>query len=304
LLRGLEPPLIALDGNCILFAPNYFLSWRFLLARGRRVATIHDLGLHKVPETLQEETRKALARNLKRSASRARRLISVSAAVRDELVEFGYASAGKVDVIHHGPGQLARVDPGDLPDGVGAPFALHVGTLEPRKNILCLLAAWEELRRLLEDPPQLILCGQFGWKSEAIREAVAAVEGDGLVRHLGYVDESELAALYQAATLVVFPTRYEGFGLPAVEAQLAGAPLVCSDLPVLREVAGSGALYVPADDAVAFAETIAGLLADRDALAALAERGRQNAARLSWRRAADQTVASWRRAAGIDEAAP
>jgi len=299
LLRGLEPLMIALDRNRVLFAPNYFLPLRFLLARGSRVSTIHDLGLHKVPETLQEETRKALASNLRRSTRRANRLISVSAAVRDELVEFGYAPREKIDVIHHGPGQLATVEATELPGGVPGSFALHVGTLEPRKNILYLLEAWERLGRELDDPPQLVLCGKFGWKSEEIQQAVERSSQTGLVTHLGYVSEGELAALYQSAAVVVFPTRYEGFGLPAVEAQQAGAPLVCSDLPVLREVAGDGARFAPVDAPETFAETVADLLGDPAARAELADRGRDNAAALSWRRAADATVSTWRRVAGL-----
>jgi alpha-1,3-rhamnosyl/mannosyltransferase len=298
-VRGLEPLLIALDRNRVLFAPNYFLPRRFLLAGGGRVTTIHDLGLHRVPDTLQEETREALGRHLERSTARSRRLIAVSGAVRDELVELGYAPAEKIDVIHHGPGQLAAIRPTRLPDGVEPPFALHVGTLEPRKNILALLAAWRTLEELMPSPPPLLLCGKFGWKSEEIEEAVAAA--GRRVRHLGYVDEGELAALYAAAAVVVFPTLYEGFGLPAVEAQQAGAPLVCSDLPVLREVAGDGAVFAPSDDPVAFARAIAELLQDDDARRAVAERGRQNAATFSWSRAAEATIDSWRAAA---DAAP
>jgi glycosyltransferase involved in cell wall biosynthesis len=298
-IRGLSPILIALDGNRVLFAPNYFLPRRFLLARGRRVATVHDLGLHKVPETLQEETRVALARHLQRSASRAKRLISVSAAVRDELVEHGYATADKIDVIHHGPGQLAGIEASELPTGVSLPFALHVGTLEPRKNILFLLAVWDTLHERGGEVPRLVLCGKYGWKTDALSEAVRAATDKGRALHLGYVAEGELAALYAAATLVVFPTRYEGFGLPAVEAQLAGAPLVCSDLPVLREVAGDGAVYAPPDDPAAFADAVARLLCDPQARAELAERGRRNTDRLSWRRAADLTAAAWRDTAGV-----
>ncbi len=298
-IRGLSPILIALDGNRVLFAPNYFLPRRFLLARGRRVATVHDLGLHKVPETLQEETREALGRHLARSTSRASRLISVSAAVRDELVEHGYAPAAKIDVIHHGPGQLAGVEASGLPSGVTPPFALHVGTLEPRKNILFLLSVWEELHQRGGAVPRLVLCGKYGWKTEALSEAVRKAEEEDRAVHLGYVAEGELAALYAAATLVVFPTRYEGFGLPAVEAQLAGAPLVCSDLPVLREVAGDGAAYASPEDVAGFADTVAALLGDPQARAALAQRGRRNIGRLSWRRSADLTASTWRRAAGV-----
>lgn len=297
-IRAFEPLLIAGDGNRVLFAPNYFLSRRFLLARGARVATIHDLGLHRVPETLQEETRNALRSNLKRSTARARRLISVSAAVRDELVEFGYAPAEKIDVVHHGAGQLADVAATQLPAGVARPFALHVGTLEPRKNILRLLEIWEALATLRPEAPTLVLCGKFGWKSEAIERAVEAAQDGGRVQHLGYVEAGELAALYEASSVVVFPTRYEGFGLPAVEAQQAGAPLICSDLPVLREVAGDGAVYAPVDDAAAFARALADLLDDDGARQDLAAKGRQNAARFSWGRAADATVNAWRAAAG------
>jgi glycosyltransferase involved in cell wall biosynthesis len=304
-MRWLAPLLLALDGNRVLFAPNYYLPRRFFLARGRRVATIHDLGLRRVPETLQEETRSALSRNLERSTSRAARLISVSAAVRDELVEFDYAPASKVDVIHHGPGQLAGVQPTALPPGVAAPFALHVGTLEPRKNIEPLLAAWDLLHAARGgDAPVLVLCGRYGWKSESIRTAVAAATAAGRARHLGYVEEGELAALYRAAVAVVFPTRYEGFGLPAVEAQLAGAPLVCSDLPVLREVAGDGAVFVPPGDIEALARAVAALLDDPTRRAELAERGRRNAELLSWRRAADLTTATWRRAVGLSAEVP
>ncbi|MDH3404627.1 MAG: glycosyltransferase family 4 protein [Acidobacteriota bacterium] len=297
-IRGISPILIALDGNRVLFAPNFLLPRRFLLARGRRVATVHDLGLHRVPETLQEETRRALGRHLKRSTHRARRLISVSGAVRDELVELGYAPAAKIDVIHHGPGQLAGVASSRLPSGVSPPFALHVGTLEPRKNILFLLAVWDRLHEMGGEVPRLVLCGKYGWKTEELARAVAAATARGRVLHLGYVAEGELAALYRAATLVVFPTRYEGFGLPAVEAQLAGAPLVASDLPVLREVAGDGAVYAPPDDAAGFAAAVAALLADPAARAELVRRGRRNVEALSWRRTAELTAATWRRAAG------
>ncbi len=294
-LQWLEPLLIACDGNEVLFAPNYFLPGNFTLARGKVVATIHDLGSRTVPDTLAAETLDALRRNLDRSVRRATRLISVSAAVKNELVDYGYATAGRVDVVHHGPGQLASVEPTRLPDGVDPPYALHVGTLEPRKNIRYLLDVWHRVREAGHDV-RLVLCGRLGWKAEEISSALADAEAEGWCRQLGYVEEGELAALYRDASLVVFPTRYEGFGLPAVEAQQAGAPLLCSDLPVLREVAGEGAIFAPADDAGAFAAAASELLDAPEQRERLVEAGRANAARLSWQRAATETVASWRTA--------
>ena len=296
-LRRLEPLVLALEGNRVLFAPNFFLPRRFAFARGRRVATIHDLGVRKVPWTLQAETLEALQAKLERTVRSSRLLISVSGAVRDELVELGLASADKVRVVHHGPGQLAGVEPTGLPSGVPEIYALHVGTLEPRKNVLLLLEAWRELRRRDSEAPVLVLCGKYGWRSEEIEEQVGTAEREGWAVHAGYVEEGELSALYRRALLVVFPSLYEGFGLPAVEAQHAGTPLVCSDLAVLREVAGEGALFTPADDAVKLAAAVHRVLREEGLRARLIAAGARSAARLSWRDAARATAEVWLEAA-------
>lgn len=297
LLRRLEPVLLALEGNRVLFAPNYFLPRRFSFARGRLVATIHDLGLRKVPWTLQAETLEALDAKLERTVRRARLLVTVTGAVRDELVEQRLAPAAKVRVVHHGPGQLAGVEPGAPPVGVPARFALHVGTLEPRKNILALLETWRRLRTLMPDAPALVLCGKYGWRSDEIAERVREARREGWLVHPGYVDEDQLAALYRDAAVVVFPSLYEGFGLPAVEAQHAGTPLVCSDLPVLREVAGEGALYAPADEPDAIAEAVHRALTDEELRRRLIAAGTASAGRLSWKRAARATADVWLEAA-------
>jgi alpha-1,3-rhamnosyl/mannosyltransferase len=296
-LRRLEPLVLALEGNRVLFAPNFYLPRRFAFARGRRVATIHDLGVRKVPWTLQAETLEALQAKLERTVRTSRLLISVSDAVRDELVDLGLAAAEKVRVVHHGPGQLAAVEPTRLPSGIPESYALHVGTLEPRKNVLLLLEAWRELRRCHPEAPVLVLCGKYGWRSEEIETQVRAAEQEGWAVHAGYVEEGQLSALYRRAVLVVFPSLYEGFGLPAVEAQHAGTPLVCSDLPVLREVAGDGALYTPADDPVALAAAVHRVLSEEELRARLIAAGARSASRLSWRDAARATAEVWLEAA-------
>ncbi|MEE8138814.1 MAG: glycosyltransferase family 1 protein [Thermoanaerobaculia bacterium] len=297
-LRRLEPLLIAAEGNQVLFAPNYFLPRRFSLARAARVATIHDLGLRKVPWTLRRETLQELTTKLEHSLFEASHLISVSGAVRDELARYRYARPERVTVVYHGPGQLAAVEPTGLPEGTPPAYALHVGTLEPRKNVLTLLEAWRQLRRGLPGAPTLVLCGRFGWKSQAIQRAVRLAEREGWLRHLGYVSEGELASLYRQATLVVFPSLYEGFGLPALEAQWAGAPLVCSDLPVLREVAGDAALYAPPDRPDLLAESFRRVLSEPALRQQLVERGRARIESFSWASAARRTAAVWGRAAG------
>ena len=293
LLRRLEPLLIATHGCDVLFAPNYFLPRRFSLSRGALVATIHDLGFRTVPWTLREETLSELSGRLERTLAKAARLITVSGAVREELLRDGYERADHVHVVHHGPGQLSAVEAGQLPPGLSGKYALHVGTLEPRKNIETLLSCWQQVRQRLEDPPLLVLCGKYGWKTESIRSQVEAAEQAGWARHLGYVGEQELASLYEHAQLVLFPSLYEGFGLPAVEAQWAGTPLVCSDLPVLREVAGEGAMFAPPDRPDLMAEAVVRVLVEDALRADLIQLGKQRIAELSWSRAAAETLAVW-----------
>lgn len=294
LLRRLEPLLIAAHGSDVLFAPNYFLPRRFTLARGGLVATIHDVGLREVPWTLRDETLQELSDRLDQTLEKASHLITVSGAVKEELLRHGYPDSDRIHVIHHGPGQLSTVTAGELPGNVPERFALHVGTLEPRKNIEVLLACWRELHQRLPDAPTLLLCGKYGWKTEAIQRGVENGEKAGWLQHLGYVEEMQLAALYEQAQVVIFPSLYEGFGLPAVEALWAGTPLVCSDLPVLREVAGKGALFAPADRPDLLAAAVVRILEDAALRENLIREGRRHIQELSWQRAADETVAVWR----------
>ncbi|HEX4497554.1 MAG TPA: glycosyltransferase family 1 protein [Thermoanaerobaculia bacterium] len=288
ILRRLAPLLAAADGNAVLFAPNYLFPPLFRFAAGERVATIHDLGIYKVPWAMRPDSGDALRERLERTLFAADLLLTPSEAVRRELIAVGVAP-GRVRAIHHGTGVLSEAPSAPLPPGTPPRFALHVGTIEPRKNVSVLLAAWRRLRITGEVPP-LVLCGGWGWKSEEIRGEIAAAAREGWLIHPGYVSAGELAALYAAAELVALPSFYEGFGLPAIEALAAGAPLVASDLPVLREVAGDAALYAPPDRPDLWAERIASLLADRALRDDLRERGRARARLFDWRRSAEETA--------------
>jgi glycosyltransferase involved in cell wall biosynthesis len=305
ILRRLAPLLAAADANRAIFAPNYLFPPLFRLARGVRVATIHDLGLLKVPWAVRPDSAVALRERLERTLFGSDLLLTPSEAVRQELIGIG-VSPDRIWAIHHGTGVLSEAAPAPLPAGTPARYALHVGTVEPRKNVPTLLAAWRLLRaeRLRDekavDPPPLVLCGGWGWKAEEVRQEIAAAEREGWVVHLGYVGAGELAALYAGAELVALPSFYEGFGLPAIEALSAGAPLVASDLPVLREVAGDAALYAPPDRPDLWAERIAALLADGDLRDELRRKGRERARLFDWRRSAEATARALREAAGRD----
>lgn len=296
ILRRLAPPLLAADGNRVLFAPNYLPPRLFRMARGARVATIHDLSVRKVPWAVRPDSAAALRERLDQVLHEADLLLTPSEAVRSELRELGVAP-GRVRAIHHGPGQIAEGGPAALPPRTPPRYALHVGTLEPRKNVGVLFAAWRLLRRRVADPPALVLSGGMGWKAEEIRREVAAAEREGWLVSLGYVSPGELAALYRNASAVLLPSFYEGFGLPAVEALSAGAPLVLSDIPVLREVAGDAALYAPPDRPDLWAERIGELLAREGLGDELRRRGAARAGDFDWSRAAEETARAFREAA-------
>jgi len=296
-LRKSEASLVTRDRNQVLFAPNYFLPSLFDGVPGALVATIHDLGFHKVPWTLRDETLDGLAERLDQTLANAELLIADSWTVRDELVSLDLATADQIRVVHLGAGLLEGVVAGELPSGIPSRFALHVGTLEPRKNISSLLTCWRLLRDQMSEVPTLVLCGRFGWKTQQLETEVAAAEEEGWLRHLGYVPEDELARLYFQASVVVFPSLYEGFGLPAVEAMAAGTPLVCSDIPVLHEVAGEAALFALPDRPEEIARQVQRVLTDESLRRELISLGTARLKAFDWNRTAEETLVVWREAA-------
>lgn len=300
-LRAGQARLIARDGNQVLFAPNYFLPEAFAEAEGRLVATVHDLSFLRVPWTMRDSTRDDLRRHLQATVARASRVLTDAETVRDELISAGLVDAALVRAVPLGPGSVAgAVADGEAigtpPEGTPERYALHVGTIEPRKDVPTLLAAWRRLRDAWPAAPSLVLCGRLGWKAESVAEEIARAQQEGWLRHFGYLDDAQVAALYRGADLVVLASIYEGFGLPAVEAMKLGAPLLLSDIPVLREVAGEAASYVPAGDVEAWSAALRALLDDASARDALRARGRARAGTFDWQATAEATLGVWREA--------
>ena len=296
LMRILEPWLVAADRNRVVFAPNFVPPRPFAVSRRPLVVTVQDLTLYRMPWTMQEETRADLERKLERTVARARAIVTPSETVRTDLLKHGGAAPGAVHAIWDA-GRLDGVAPGALPAGMPERFVLHVGTIEPRKNVATLLAAWPRLRATMPKAPPLVLCGKLGWQHESIEDALARATAEGWLLCLGYAPDETLRALYDRAAVVVCPSVYEGFGLPLVEAMAAGTPIVCSDIPVFREVAADAALFVPADDAPGWAQAVAQVLSDPDRARDLEARGSARVRAFSWRRTAERTLAVWSDAA-------
>jgi alpha-1,3-rhamnosyl/mannosyltransferase len=184
--------------------------------------------------------------------------------------------------------------------GLRRPYVLHVGSHLAHKNVDTLIGAWARLRqtegREARDH-ELVLAGRSA-PDGSLRRRVSRCGLDSEVRFLGEVEEADMAALYGAADLFVFPSHVEGFGLPVVEAMACGTPVVCSDDPALREVAGAAALAVDPGDPAALAEALRGLLESDRRRRELAAEGLARCARLSWRTTAEATLDVYRKAAG------
>ena len=291
-LRLIEPWLVAADRNSVLFAPNFVLPWQLAVSRRPLVVTVHDMTLLRTSWAMQEDTRVALEEKLERTIARAQAILTPSETVRAELLEGGGAAPGAVHVTW----EASRLDAaalGELPASVPGRFVLHVGTIEPRKNVGTLLAAWPQLRNMMPDAPPLVLCGKLGWQHASIEDALARASAEGWLICLGYAPDEVLHSLYDRAAAVVCPSVYEGFGLPLVEAMAAGAPLVCSDIPVFREIAADAAMFVPPNDAAEWARAVADVLSDPEKARDLRDRGAVRIRDFDWQRTADRTLAVW-----------
>ena len=308
-LRPHEERLIAFDRNQVLFAPNYYLPERFGRCDGHLVATIHDLSVLVVPETMRESTREVLSRQLKATAEKAALVLTDSKAVEREIIAEGLAEPHRVRAVHLAPGSTLGVEP-QIPEGLPRRYVLFVGTIEPRKNLETLLAAFSRLRpkpagRDADDDGSerlsLVLCGGLGWKTETSKELIEEAERAGWCRRMGYLTEPELVGVYSRAEWVALPSLYEGFGLPAVEAMAVGVPLLLADIPVLREVGGDSALYAPSRDQDAWLDLLTRIDRDPSLRAKLSANSKRRSEEFSWQKTSDSTAEAWRYAVDLQE---
>ncbi len=260
------------------------------------VVTVHDLSFLLYPGTFRAAHRLYQSLLACHTARRADRVIAISASTRDDVVRHFGVPAERIEVVPNGVDDAFHPLPADAvaafrrEKGLPERFLLCVGTLEPRKNIPRLL---EALARVPEAPP-LVLCGGKGWYYDAI---FATIERLGLRQrvHLpGYVQPAELPLWYNAASWFIYPSLYEGFGLPALQALACGTPSIVSRASSLPEVVGSAALLVDPLDVDAIAATLAQALQDETLAGSLRQAGRERASQFSWSHTAEETVAVYR----------
>ena len=277
------PPVEWLAGRCEVFhATNFVLP---PTRRAAGVVTVHDLAFDRHADTVDAATlryRRLVPAGLRRAAV----VLTQTHALAAELRGRYHLGDDRVRVARPGvdPAWAATVAPTTQwlsLRGLPERYLLYVGTVEPRKNLPVLLAAL----RLLPGAPPLVLAGPAGWGPP--------LDTDGVrVTRAGYLEEADLRTVVAGAAALAYPSRYEGFGLPPLEALACGLPVVVSDLPVLHEVLGAQASYVPVGDAEALADALGRVLADDGGQAARTAR-RAHAAQWTWDRCATEAMAAY-----------
>jgi glycosyltransferase involved in cell wall biosynthesis len=290
--------------------PLYVTKARFDLFHGtnfevpfwnrRTVVTIHDLSalLHR------EKHRDSLARRarlrLPLVAKLARKIITPTESVKREVCEHLRVKGNKVIAVPSAARQSFRPVPAEQTVetlkrlAIEDDFLLFVGTLEPRKNLLALLRAFEQIVRQTSLRPQLVIAGGEGWLMD---ETFSFIKHSGIgdrLRLTGYLGDEELRALYSACRIFVYPSLYEGFGLPPLEAMACGAPVVAGRVPALQEVLGNAARLVDPLNVEALAASIVDLMENDEERRRLASNGPKHAAKFSWAETARRTLQVYR----------
>ncbi len=268
-------------------------------ASTKTILTIHDLAYEHLPQMTMPGMLNHLQRIVPRMVREADHIVAVSEATRADLYNLYRVPIERITVIPHGVEERFSPDAEEdehrrlqqkysLPN---KPIILTVGTLQPRKNHLRLIQAFKSLAK----DYALVIAGSFGWDYQSVLAEVSALGIDHAVQFIGFVNDDDLPALYRAATLFVFPSLYEGFGLPVLEAMACGTPVITSNTSSLPEIAGSAALLIDPLDTGNMVSAMQNALTDKALRADLRRSGLAQAAFFTWTYAAEETWSLYQR---------
>jgi glycosyltransferase involved in cell wall biosynthesis len=268
--------------------------------RGRTVVTVYDLSFMRFPEVYNRPNRVYLNTFAPPSLRRADRVITISEDARRDVIELCGVPPERVTTILLAADDRFQPAPADeiaafrALHGLPERFVLYLGTLQPRKNIETLVRAYAQLRNEGSDNHALVIAGGRGWQFDSIFNLIRELGIEAFVHLPGFVPDDEQPLWYSSATVFAFPSRYEGFGLPLLEAMACGAPVVSSSASSLPEVVGDAGMLVDPSDVEGWCSALHQLLEDEPRRAALAAAGRGRAQAFSWRRMAAETVQVYR----------
>lgn len=289
-----------LRGNkgSIYHSPNYIVP----PFSGKTVSTVHDLSHVLHPEFHPRARVDYLRLALNASLARTDQVITVSNTVRQEMLGHGLISADRIQTIYlaadavYRPHSTEMLEPAMKALGLQArQYTLFVGTVEPRKNVARLLQAYRQLSPAFRQEYPLVVAGGKGWNSESIHAELSHAQAEGWLRYVSFIDQRWLPALYAGARLMAYPSLYEGFGLPIIEAMASGTPVLTSNTSCMPEVAGGAAYLVNPRDVGDIRQGLEHCLSDGAWQTEAQAKGLARAGQLSWNRCASETVAVYQK---------
>ncbi len=278
----------------VLFVPSQGLP----RGKTKLLTTIHDVGFRRLPNLYDVQSRKRLERVAKRSVKKASHLMTVSAFSKSEIESFYHTAPDRISVTHLAADtsvyrrlSRAEIDLVLQRNRIGQHFFLYVGRLDQKKNIETIIRAFDQFKmdRGVGDPYELVLVGEQGFGFASMKNWIDRSAAREQIRVLGYLPDADVAALMNAATAFLFPSWYEGFGIPNVEAMSCGTPLIVSDIPVHREVIGDAALFVPPEDPKEWVRAMKQLAENSLLQEQLRQKGSLRSVQFDWKKTAEET---------------
>jgi len=288
--------------NTIFHGPNYYLPNH----DGPCVSTFHDLSIFKYPAFHPQARRTYMAKELPKALKRADVIITDSNYTRAEVIEYsGFDPSRVVAIPLAASEEFQTRTENECLETLSKyqvnyqGYVLYAGTVEPRKNLMSLLDAYEALPASLRQNTPLVVAGYKGWRSEDVHDRLEKAHAAGWAQYLGFVSAEDLRVLFSAAKTFVYPSVYEGFGLPVLEALASGVPVVCSDASSLPEVAGDAALMCEHSDVNTLTQLLIKSLEDQEWRQTAIRKGLQQAATFSWQKTVDKTIDAYKLAATL-----
>lgn len=287
-IRNIQPFYDLLFGKHIYFFPN-FTTWPLLFSKS--VSVIYDLSFEYYPQYAEPRNQKFLSDNVKKTASRSDAIVTISKNSKKEILDFYKVDSQDVSIVYPGidqssfyrwpQDQVAKIK---AKYGVHGEYILYTGNIEPRKNLKSLLLAYEKLDAATRKKYSLLLIGARGWLDDEIFDIIERlrIAGNHIQQPTQYVDDEDRAALYSGASLFVYPSLYEGFGIPPLEAMACGVPTISSNNSSLPEAVGDAARMIEATSVTQLVKEITTVLGDKKLQAELREKGYEQVDKFSW----------------------
>jgi glycosyltransferase involved in cell wall biosynthesis len=295
--RGVQPWFDVFFGRYLYFFPNY-TSWPLLFSKC--VSVIYDLSFEYFPQYVDPPNQKFLSANVKKSVARSAKILTISKNSQKEICDFYGRKKKDVPIVYPGIDKSVffrwpkdEVEKVKAKYGLFGDYILFIGNIEPRKNLKSLLLAYEKLDKKIRDAHPVALVGAKGWLNNEIYAIIERlrVGGNRILQPTDWVEDADRPALYSGASLFVYPSHYEGFGIPPVEAMACGVPTITSDNSSLPEAAGIGAIQVSADSTAALAKAMEKVLTDEKTRAKMINDGLRQAEMFNWGDEAKKLIA-------------